>query len=82
VAGEGLLDLLAESVAPGGEPVELFGELADDPAGGLLGRDGNGPGAQRAWISSTSRAHILGAWRLASNVSRRRPVARSAVGVE
>jgi hypothetical protein len=68
VAGEGLLDLLAESVAPGGEPVELFGELADDPAGGLLGRDGNGLGARGAWISSTSRAHILGAWRLASNV--------------
>jgi hypothetical protein len=42
-----LLDLLGELVALVGEPVELLGELADDPAGGLLGRDGDGLGRER-----------------------------------
>jgi hypothetical protein len=47
VAGEGLLDLLGEPVAPVGQSVELFGELADDPAGCLLGGDGDGLGGER-----------------------------------
>jgi len=42
-----LLDLLGEPVAPVGEPVELLGELGDDLAGGLLGRDGDGLGGER-----------------------------------
>jgi hypothetical protein len=42
VAGEGLLDLLGDPVATVGEPVEFFGKLATDPAGDLLGRDGDG----------------------------------------
>jgi hypothetical protein len=46
VAGVGLLDLGGEPVAAGGEPVELFGEVADDPAGGLLRRDGDGLGVE------------------------------------
>jgi hypothetical protein len=36
VAREDLLDLLGEPVAAVGEPVEFFGQLADDPAGRLL----------------------------------------------
>ena len=47
MAAEGLLDLAGEPVAPLGESVELFGELADDAAGGLLGRDGDGLGGER-----------------------------------
>jgi hypothetical protein len=47
VAGEALLDLLGGPVALVGEPVGLLGELADDPAGGVLGRDGDGLGRER-----------------------------------
>jgi hypothetical protein len=42
-----MLDLGGEPGAPVGEPVELVGQLADDPAGGLLGRDGDGLGGER-----------------------------------
>ena len=47
VREERLLDLLGEGVAAGADAVEFGGELGDDPAGGGLGRHGDGLGGQR-----------------------------------
>ena len=46
VAAEGLLDLLGEPVATSASRSSL-GQLANDPAGGLLGRDGDGLRGER-----------------------------------
>jgi len=42
-----VVDLAGERVASDGQPVEFFGELADDSAGGLLGGSGDGLGVER-----------------------------------